>query len=389
MKYLIKFSFYFLFIASVSAQWSLETLPFNSTSSNNEVLYSDPDFLIVKDGADAPRVSIDQGKTWETKGPFGAQISSAAVLNKLIFVGTSADGIFSSNNNGKNWTKIASYSSVDDIKLCGNILLAATEDGVKKYNVALGKWEDQGLKGVSVDQIFYNPFEKSCYFVTFFDLYMSNDFGVTSKKIQSPSFSRISSMDFQSNLYCWSSSSGVFFSDDKGVTFNRLQNSPGFDPSSVIISGDFIYVSFKTFQSDKSEGVHRYSISGKIWEAFNEGLNHTNIKLMRYNNKDRLFVIHVDGNFVPKLYSRPFQIINNIETYSDFFNISANISDNQIIFSEIVDQLEIYDIHSNLVYSSHTRGNQFDIQFSPGGIYFYKVRYVGEVLKGKILYAPN
>jgi len=385
MKNLLKIFLFILPISIGTAQWTAELLPFNETTSNNEVLYSDSNFLVVKDEYDAARVSIDQAKTWETKGAFGAQISCAAVLNKVIYIGTKNNGIFSSSNNGKNWIRSGNYSSVDDLLLCGNILLAATNDGVKKFNVTTGMWEDQGLKGVSVDRIFYNPFEKTIYLVTFFDLYLSTDFGVTAKKIQSPGFSSISSMDFQLNQYCWASFSGIFFSNDNGATFTRLQNSPADEPSSVIFSGDYIYASFSAFQKASSEGVHRYKISTNTWESYNEGLNHTNIKLMRYNGKDRLFAIHVDNTFTPKLYSRPFQLISKTVSVPSINELKVNILNDQLILSESVDFLEIYDGNSNLISSYKIKDHQYDLTDLPSGIYYYRAILQDKVFTGRVL----
>ena len=129
--------------------------------------------------------SLDNGKTWVnvTSGlQGGIGFSSVTFKNTIIYGGASYYGLYSSPDNGNNWTKVItgspSFSYVYRVVASGANILVSTENGVFLSSDDAGTWGKISSMSTT-QQVNFATKDNDVYIAGNSDVYVSHDNGLT------------------------------------------------------------------------------------------------------------------------------------------------------------------------------------------------------------------
>lgn len=234
---------------------------------------------------------------WSSVSTFGQGeivYSLAYGSNGYIYAGTWGGKIYKSTNNGTSWTVINSSMSVSyiwSLNINGNIIFAATEKGVYKYDGST--WSLTTLSGKDVHTIV--SYNGTIYAGTWgFGIYKSADYGLTWSQINTGlnAFLAIQSLTVNSNgiIFAGTAGGGVFKSTD-GSTWTKA--TCGY---SVVWS--MASTSSAVFAGTYGDGLYRSLDGGTSWSQLTS-LNVSFVYSISVNLSGKIYVSSLtNGVFV-------------------------------------------------------------------------------------------
>jgi hypothetical protein len=189
---------------------------------------SGPNLLVGVEGGTYG--STDDGATWFTANPNLNNVSGFVTIGENVYA-ANQDGIYISDDNGRNWRLYAALSLPTSI----------SSDGTNIYATANGAFRI-GVTGV-VTRI-------------------SNGIPV------SPGETFMSIASVGNKLICGTLSDGFYISDDAGVSWNHVNGIPPINTGRVLfVDGTNVYATLDEY------GVYRSTDMGATWTEFNNGFD--------------------------------------------------------------------------------------------------------------------
>ncbi len=195
--------------------------------------------------------SNDNGAQWfdVSNGLQNSYCNSVVCFDSTVVVGT-ANGLFVSKNNGRNWSaRSLENSYVHCVRSLNGNLFAATGDGLYGSNDTAQSWVSIGFSHENVTAVGIHEIDLFCGSDAAFApvqaayLHYSNDYGTTWKS-DSSTF-----LDMSVNVLCFKSdtlylgtSRGLYSSVDTGRSFTLLSTSL-LDVNSIVIRDTMLFVS--------------------------------------------------------------------------------------------------------------------------------------------------
>lgn len=195
-------------------------------------------------------ISSDGGSNWsaDDSGIVISDINSFAVLGSDIFTNCfqeyygNAGSLYSTNNNGNNWTDITSnlnsYSDITAIVASGGEVFAATDNDAVYVSADSGMtWNtSSNLGNLEITALFATP--NNLFAATNSGMFQSPDGGTTwlsaSSGIAAADITVLSFAQGPSALYCGSIDGAVYTSTDGGEIWNNVSPSGSFDSIEAI-----------------------------------------------------------------------------------------------------------------------------------------------------------
>ncbi len=227
--------------------------------------------------------STNQGSSWQvsaTRIP-GDTVTALLAANNSLIAGVRDSGIYTSIDDGGHWQNTLFRNEVFELSTSRQLIYAATISGA--YTSA-----NNGLTWQRINTIpnsTYNTSvanDDSVVIVCIYnrDGYRSSDHGVTWKLMRFP---RYSDADFTRIVmkgrfaYVGSSTNGIYFSSDRGVTWSN----PYYGLFSSKITSIFLHDSTVYFGS--REGIYRTTVGDSVYEAVNIALTAGSISKLTTN----------------------------------------------------------------------------------------------------------
>ena len=171
--------------------------------------------------------------TWRALGTFRGEVSSLAVSGSTIFAGTTRYGILRSLDNGETWIPVNNgfkwAPEVTSLAVKESSVYVGTADmGLAVTSDNGSSWVDipneYGIKHITA----FLVYESNILFSTFYDIYLSKDFGVTWKRMASETIGRINALiEFNDLNFIAGTSEGVYISNLDAKNWLPIQNGLG------------------------------------------------------------------------------------------------------------------------------------------------------------------
>jgi photosystem II stability/assembly factor-like uncharacterized protein len=364
-------------------------------------------------------VSLDASGEWKqiSNGIYGGDIFSIATdpASNRTYAGTASNGVFSSTDDGANWTQITkgsqlNFTLIGSIIITGNYLFAASQyEGGVFLSKDFGKtWapKNNGLlnmnvkgmtvsnkkifagtaggvflssdygnnwipvnNGLDLSNLFITAITSSdgkVYVVTYNGIYVSvNDGSSWTKFDYSFDYNYIVSIAIKgTNIYA-GSWAGMYISTDNGKTWN-LRNNGLTSPEimSIAISGD------KVFAGTYSGGVFLSTNNGSSWTSINNGNPGSNVNCMDIKGS-KIFAGTGAGVALSVNYGASWRLVNKGLTN----NWVQTIINNGTIL--------IAGSYGNGVFTSKDNGSTWsasNLGLSGGGLKIWTLAYKGTTI---------
>jgi photosystem II stability/assembly factor-like uncharacterized protein len=236
---------------------------------NGIVITPSEEILIAVDNQDATGGvfrSSNNGNSWDTLGlTFNAEIAIALNSSGNIFVGTAAQGVYRSTDNGLNFIQVnqglndTSLSPVSfTINTSGHIFVGTVSGG------GVFRSTDNGDNWVQINN------------------------GITNYKI-------LSLTNSNGYIFAGAEGGGVFRSTDNGNNWSQINQGitagQGYFVNSLLINqSGYIF-------AGTSAGVFRSTDNGNNWVEINQGLTNTGVLSLAKNSNGVIFAGTLDGVF--------------------------------------------------------------------------------------------
>ncbi len=158
--------------------------------------------------------------------PENVDINAITSINKVFIIGTFADGIFFSRNEGRNWEQFANrlnHSPIRCLLSYNKLVFAGTDDGIYKSTDFGATWK-KVYKGVQTNG--FTVLNNKIYAALMNGAIMTNDDGENWKYIYKPRALHDVSNDGES-VYAMSLGDGLLKSIDDGLTWENVNDGFG------------------------------------------------------------------------------------------------------------------------------------------------------------------
>jgi len=269
---------------------------------------------------------------WQQVGTEYITVNALAVNVITIFAGTSANGIFSSTNNGDSWTYLNNgyaNSAILSLASIGTNIFAGFSGGgvfISTNNGASWAPVNNGLSDLYISSLIVN--DTNLIAGTEHGIFLSTDkgnswisLGLTSNFIYSLAVSG-------NNILCGAYNSGVFLSTDNGTTWNAVNT--GLTDNmvySLAINGNYI------FAGTQYGGVFLSLNNGSSWTTASIGIPYGSIYSLTIKDNN-IFAGTTNGVFLSTNNGITWDNINSglptqrqVNCFA-FDNVYAYISDN-------------------------------------------------------------
>lgn len=227
--------------------------------------------------------SIIVNAQWSSiNGSFGFTDAypAVAISGNSIFIATSNNGVFKSDDNGVHWLPFnngLSTYNITDMKINGTNIYLANATGLYVADINIGIWTLKRIVPISVNSspnLTSIEFNGNQIFVgSYIGLFTSNDYGQTWSQLGNNT--NISSVFFENNnLYIGNNS--VLKSTDLGITWTNISNGlpistgypdyHGFSYTAIFKNNGKLFIgAFENYSWQSS--------NGKVWTSEDEGQN--------------------------------------------------------------------------------------------------------------------
>ncbi|MFW6276069.1 MAG: HVO_0234 family beta-propeller protein [Bacteroidota bacterium] len=237
---------------NTGASWSGTSVA--ALSSPEDMVVTDVPFAVVENGI----VKFDPvSSNWDLVASIINRYSSTTVggYSNVIFTGTDQEGVFVSDNKGKQWKKTHladnNVSYLSSLGIDGYYYIGTETNGLYK-----------SIDGNNWSQV---------------------NIGLGSNKINNI-------QHYESILYVSCNLGGLFKSTDNGVVWSGINSGlPTIDIYSLIIMDTFYYIA-------TAQGIFRSTNTGLNWTSHNNGLTSLNVIDLDRDN-DTLYAVTQDGVF--------------------------------------------------------------------------------------------
>ncbi len=372
----------------------------------------------------------------------GGSINAITADDNLIYAGTSTQGIFRSDNQGSNWTRINSGLGnsllIQTMSLEGDHVYAGTSSGGFFYSVNNGNDWIQSNQGISQQNIRAiitdaDTVYAGCYFAGVFrsvnngsnwsrfalgegDLLFAlfkneNNFliGLYGGIYRSTnnganwfiSQTGITDINIRSivqkgnKLYCATYGGGVFVSVNSGGLWTPVSSGL----SDLRINTLSTYGN-ELFAGTYSKGIYHLENSTDIWIPVNQGMTDTTITSIAFQNNN-IFAASVSGKIwkrpLPEILTDLNESVNqtpiNFELFQNYPNpfnpgtsISFSISERTHLSLKVFDGLgkELTEIYSGVL-SEGIYSKFWNAEIYPAGVYYYRLESGTQAVTRKML----
>lgn len=202
----------------------------------------------------------------QTNGPYDCNIRSMAVCGSKIFAGTDFQGIYSSSDNGNNWTFIGNGIDIFALASKDNIIFEGTAHGLVISSDSGATW-------------------------TYMNNILSN-YLVVSIKIDG------------SNVFVGTGGGGMFFSNDNGNNWSAINNGlTGNNIFSIAVSGNDVY-------AGTNQGMFHSSNYGNSWSSINNGITSSAVWSIVVSGSN-IFAGNAEGVFLSTNQGGNWDQVNN------------------------------------------------------------------------------
>ena len=216
------------------------------------------------------------------------EICSICILGSNILVATNGLGIYHSSNNGLNWNSTNSGlndindSGVFALTTNGTEIFAGTNNGVFSSVNNGAQWTHKGLSDTLIRSIAingYNIFAGSYSSGMFLSSNNCGSWSAIDNGLPfSGSYPMLNTMTINGNNIYIGNNFGIYLTTDNGTTWSCLNNSlPYTQVYAIIINGSNIIIG--TYQG----GVFLSSDNGLNWTAINDGLGNLDVGSLMIN----------------------------------------------------------------------------------------------------------
>ncbi|HEX3018802.1 MAG TPA: hypothetical protein VHP36_00805 [Chitinispirillaceae bacterium] len=326
----------------------------------------------------------DNGKNWITLNnadmTIDHDVTCLAINGRTIFAGTRYNGVYRSENGGKNWALIKtgiSDSCITGLAAIGDTIFAGTRyDGLYRSTDNGASWSSLSEVLPYTNILILFKFENKI-FVNFWDkgIFISTDRGDTWKETGIKSDLAITANKnniFTSTWgrYFYSPDGGNSWSEYKGMTFGSAIYEP---ESGYLFAGAYL------------GGVYRSSDNGKTWDVISDNLEGEHVVSLAIKN-DTLFA----GTYTRGVLSRPVSELtpirhkkltggsHNFKAYG-FENRSSELVMRYSLDTRCAVKVEIFSINGKKITAINTGMQEpgyqtikISIARLAAGVYVYK-----------------
>jgi len=327
--------------------------------------------------------STNLGDNWSVVGLTSLNIYSLMYRSGLLMAGTYGSGLYTSTNNGLNWTPAVGISDNDIFSLgydSANLYTGTADSGMfLSYNNGQF-WvpSNNGLRGREVGDIHY--FNGAVYAATWNGVFKTttNGFSWIAQNSGLTDTNTFAISSVGSRLFV-GTRGGVFRSDNGGASWFPIGNVS--KPYAFASSGGNI------FCASNDSGVYVSTNLGQTWNKKNDGFFDLSMN-----------AIHIHGGYVfvgssnSRVYRRPMnELISNItrigvavsgfrlhQNFPNPFNPTSIINFDIPALSPV--RLAVYDVHGKLVrlvVNEQLAQGSYEVAFEgnalPSGTYFYNI----------------
>jgi len=315
--------------------------------------------------------SVDAGLNWETINSVDITNTVYELINdnnKLYMV--HSEGLSVSEDYGNSWNRILTMKRVFSAAVQNNIIICGLDDHktIISYN-----------SGITWDSIHYDDNYGIVWHLQILgneilvggvDLYLSSDSGANFTNITTGLHNVISSFDYDGQHLIISTQQGIFYSNNKGATWDTIMNNNGFViyPRDTYIAGNYVFISFH------NKGIMYAKIGDFIWADYNQGFN--SIPWYFTANDDYFYSATDEG-----VYRRPYLeavSINEIIIDESKIKIYPNPTKDKIIIESKeykIEYIEVYNLQASLLKRVAINDNKAELNISnlKTGCYFLKI----------------
>jgi photosystem II stability/assembly factor-like uncharacterized protein len=222
--------------------------------------------------------SKDEGDNWSYSGLSYMDITCIATSGTMLYASVDPYGVYVSSDSGATWDTNNSglnNLNVHSIAAEGSYVFAGTEDGVYRSSDFGANWSpgDSTLSGVSVYAV--SVFDTTIFAGTNVGVFYSTDHGVSWTASNFPDYYVYGFGKLGNTLFAAVYYFGPYKSTDNGRTWVACTNGfpVGADIYSIKVSGRAVY-------AGSDAGVYLSVDSGGTWFAIDDGLTNTNVQTL-------------------------------------------------------------------------------------------------------------